>query len=135
MVGDSGVINEPLDDKESETRYSVLVQGSDCTLLAVTPISGRMHQIRRHLEIIGHPVMGDKRYGHREMLELPGFALHSFRTVLALPDDRKLTVCAPIPEELLAVCELHGIPRLVLLQALAEYVNLLELESLQNARK
>jgi RluA family pseudouridine synthase len=132
-VDDSGVISAALDDKESETRYSVLAQGSDCSLLAVTPISGRMHQIRRHLEMIGHPVMGDKRYGHWEMPELPGFALHSFRTVLAMPDDRRLTVCAPLPGELLTVCELHGIPRLALLQALAEFVSLMELESLQLA--
>lgn len=131
-VGNSGVISEPLDDKESETRYAVLARGSDCSLLAVTPISGRMHQIRRHLEMIGHPVMGDKRYGHWGMPELPGFALHSFRTVLAMPDDRRLTVCAPLPGELLALCEQqYGIPRLVLLQALAEHVSLLQLESLQ----
>jgi RluA family pseudouridine synthase len=130
-VGDSGVISEALDGKESETRYSLLAQGNDCSLLAVVPISGRMHQIRRHLEMIGHPVMGDKRYGHREMPELPGFALHSFRTVLTMPDVRRLTVCAPLPGELLAVCELCGIPRMVLLQALADYVSLLQLESLQ----
>jgi RluA family pseudouridine synthase len=127
-VGASGVISAALDDKESETRYSLLVQGDDCSLLAVTPISGRMHQIRRHLEMIGHPVMGDKRYGHREMPELPGFALHSFRTVLAMPGDRRLTVCAPLPEELLVVSELNGIPRMALLQALADYVSLLKIE-------
>lgn len=130
-----GVISEPLDDKESETRHAVLAHGSGCSLLAVTPISGRMHQIRRHLEMIGHPVMGDKRYGHREIPELPGIALHSFRTVLTLPDDRRLTVCAPLPAELLAVCELYGIPRPVLLQALAEYVSLMQLESLHNLNK
>lgn len=132
-VDKGGVINRPLDDKESETRYSVLAQGSDCSLLAVVPVSGRMHQIRRHLEMIDHPVMGDKRYGHREMPELPGIALHSFRTVLTMPDNRNLTVCAPLPGELLAVCELYGIPRPMLLQSLAEYVSLMQLESLQHA--
>jgi len=129
VVG-NGVISEPLDEKESETRYGVLVQGSGCSLLAVTPISGRMHQIRRHLEMIGHPVMGDKRYGHREMAGLPGFALHSFRTVLSLPDERRLTVCAPLPLELLNVCAQHDIQRPMLLQALADFVSLMELEAL-----
>src|SRR5665647_15829 len=78
----SGVINEALDDKESETRYRTILSGDNCSLLAVTPISGRMHQIRRHLAAIGHPIMADKRYGGGDIAGLSGFALHSFRTVL-----------------------------------------------------
>ena len=112
-----GVISEPLDGKESETRYRILLTGDNCTLLAVTPISGRMHQIRRHLELIGHPVLGDKRYGGGEMPELSGFALHSFRTVLVRADTRVLTICAPVSDEMLALCELGGIGRDHLLEA------------------
>jgi 23S rRNA pseudouridine955/2504/2580 synthase len=105
----SGIITEPLDGKESETRYTILLAGDNCSLLAVTPISGRMHQIRRHLLAAGHPVVGDKRYGGGDMPELPGFALHSFRTVLVLADTEQLTVCAPLPDELLQLCEQRGI--------------------------
>ena len=105
----SGIINEPLDDKESETRYEVLAMGSGCSLLAVIPISGRMHQIRRHLEMIGHPVLGDKRYSGQLLPGLTGFALHSFRTVLAMPNDSTLVVCAPLPKELLDLCEQRGV--------------------------
>ncbi len=106
---DSGVINEPLDEKESETRYRILLTGENCALLAVTPISGRMHQIRRHLELIGHPVLGDKRYGGGELADYPGFALHSFRTVIVRPEGSPLTVCAPLPQGLLDLCERIGI--------------------------
>ena len=105
----SGIITEPLDEKESETRYEILVQGSGCSLLAVVPISGRMHQIRRHLEMIGHPVLGDKRYSGQLLPGLTGFALHSFRTALAMPNDSTLVVCAPLPKELLDICEQRGI--------------------------
>ena len=105
----SGSIDEPLDDKESETRYTILLPGVDCTLLAVVPISGRMHQIRRHLEAIGHPVLGDKRYGSHELPDYEGFALHSFKTVLVRPDSGPLTVCAPLPEALLDVCQQRGV--------------------------
>lgn len=108
---ESGTITEPLDDKESETRYRVLLSGDNCSLLAVTPISGRMHQIRRHLAAIGHPVVADKRYGGGDMPELAGFALHSFRTILVREEAGSLTVCAPLPEELLALCEQRGIGR------------------------
>ncbi|MBI5483682.1 MAG: RluA family pseudouridine synthase [Deltaproteobacteria bacterium] len=107
--GQSGVINEPLDDKESETRYRILLTGENCALLAVTPISGRMHQIRRHLEMIGHPVLGDKRYGGGELAGYAGFALHSYRTVIVRPEGDSLTVCAPLPQGLFDLFEKFGI--------------------------
>ncbi|MDA8414537.1 MAG: RluA family pseudouridine synthase [Desulfobacteraceae bacterium] len=118
----SGSISEPLDDKESETRYTILLPGNDCTLLAVVPVSGRMHQIRRHLEHIGHPVLGDKRYGSQELPDYEGFALHSFKTVLIRPDSAPLTVCAPLPEPLLELCGKRGIEREELLGAVKELI-------------
>jgi RluA family pseudouridine synthase len=105
----SGVINEQLDEKESETRYRIVLAGDNCSLLAVTPISGRMHQIRRHLAAIGHPVVADKRYGGGDMPEFSGFALHSFRTALVLAESGELTVCAPVSDEMLTLCEQRGI--------------------------
>ena len=119
---ESGVINEPLDDKESETRYRIVLAGENCSLLAVTPISGRMHQIRRHLAAIGHPVVGDKRYNGCDLPELSGFALHSFRTALALADSGKLTVCAPLADEMLVLCEQMGIGREPLLETVYRMV-------------
>jgi 23S rRNA pseudouridine955/2504/2580 synthase len=115
---ESGIINEPLDDKESETKYQVVLAGENCTMLAVTPISGRMHQIRRHLSMIGHPIVGDKRYNGGDMPELPGFALHSFRTTVSLADAETLTVCAPVPDELLELCEQRGIGRKTVLETI-----------------
>ena len=114
----SGVINESLDGKESETRYRILLAGENSSLLAVTPISGRMHQIRRHLASIGRPVIGDKRYGGGDLPELSGFALHSFRTSLALAESGELTVCAPVSDEILNLCELRGISQVTLLESL-----------------
>jgi 23S rRNA pseudouridine955/2504/2580 synthase len=119
---DSGTITEPLDDKESETRYTILLPGVGCTLLAVVPISGRMHQIRRHLEAIGHPVVGDKRYGSYELPDYEGFALHSFKTVLIRPENGSLTVCAPLPATLLDLCGRWGVAREELLAAVKELI-------------
>jgi 23S rRNA pseudouridine955/2504/2580 synthase len=116
----SGVINEPLDGKESETRYRILAEGSNCSLLEVIPLSGRMHQIRRHLEMIGHPVRGDKRYGGDEIAELAGFALHSFKTALIMPSGERLVVCAPLSQELLTLCERGAIRPEALLPALGQ---------------
>jgi 23S rRNA-/tRNA-specific pseudouridylate synthase len=106
----SGIINQPLDGKDSETRFELMITGNDCTFLSVVPISGRMHQIRRHLAMIGHPVLGDRRYGSGDLPGMVGFALHSFRTVLVRPENAgALTVYAPLPEAFLALCVQSGI--------------------------
>lgn len=61
----SGVIATPLDEKPSKTAFSLEAYdpATDTSLLAVTLHSGRLHQIRRHFASVGHPVMGDPRYG------------------------------------------------------------------------
>ncbi len=62
---DGGKIDLPLDDRPSSTWYEVLQYDplSDQSRARVQILTGRRHQIRRHFDLIGHPVMGDPRYG------------------------------------------------------------------------
>ena len=100
LEGD-GEIDQPLDGKESISRYRCLASGEHSSFLLVEPVTGRTHQIRRHLTAIGHPVVGDKRYDAQPLPSLPGIALHSFRTVLQHPTpETQLTICAPLPTAL-----------------------------------
>lgn len=48
----------------ARTRYRRLAVASGHSILRVIPDGGRTHQIRRHLAAIGHPILGDERYGH-----------------------------------------------------------------------
>ena len=100
---EEGTIVAPLAGKESETRYRLLFQGGIGAFLAIYPMTGRMHQIRQHFKLFGHPIMGDKRYGGSSVPSLAGHALHSFRTILTHPATcRKIEIFAPLPEPLLA---------------------------------
>lgn len=118
----AGEIDAALDGKASLSRYRCLATGPDNSLLLVEPVSGRTHQIRRHLSLVGHPVVGDTRYHALALPSLPGIALHSFRTILQHPTEiQQLTICAPLPAALRAlIVERCGLDQASLLQLLLE---------------
>jgi len=119
---EEGTITAPLEGKESETRYRLLFQGDGEALVAVYPITGRMHQIRQHFKLAGHPVMGDRRYGGPPLHGMGDLALHSFRTRLTHPaTGNKLEIFAPLPEQLLTlIARLTGDAFVPLLRSLPD---------------
>lgn len=77
--GRKDTITASLDDKEAITHFEVIDSDERCSLLKVTIETGRLHQIRRHLDFIGNPIMGDPKYGkgnkNREGLKLVASSL------------------------------------------------------------
>jgi len=65
LVPAQGAIDTPLDGKTAHTEYTVenYDPASDTSILSVVIDTGRLHQIRRHLDGINHPVIGDPKYG------------------------------------------------------------------------
>mmetsp|Transcript_8109 Transcript_8109/g.13485 ORF Transcript_8109/g.13485 Transcript_8109/m.13485 type:complete len:240 (-) Transcript_8109:411-1130(-) len=62
-----GMISSPISGKEARTRYSVVcytrsLQYDWVTTVDLWPLTGRNHQLRRHMQSIDHPILGDKRY-------------------------------------------------------------------------
>jgi 23S rRNA pseudouridine1911/1915/1917 synthase len=71
------------------------------TLLRVRLQTGRTHQIRAHLEAIGHPVVGDPEYGRAGRLGLDRQFLHAARLALAHPvTGERLELTSPLPADL-----------------------------------
>ncbi|PJA24744.1 MAG: RNA pseudouridine synthase [Alphaproteobacteria bacterium CG_4_10_14_0_2_um_filter_63_37] len=64
-LGSNGLLEEPLDGKTAKTGFSVesFDERRNVATVMVDLFTGRKHQIRRHFELAGYPVMGDPRYG------------------------------------------------------------------------
>jgi 23S rRNA pseudouridine955/2504/2580 synthase len=101
-IAEKGEIDIPLEGKESLTGYLRIFQGKEHAIVAVYPVSGRMHQIRKHFSSFGHPVLGDIRYGGIQVKGLGGHALHAFAVTFPNPSsNNEMTIYAPLPGPLL----------------------------------
>jgi RluA family pseudouridine synthase len=89
---------DPKRGKPSSTEWKVAERLDGATLLRVSPATGRRHQIRVHLYHLGHPILGDLRYGDRAGQErFPRLMLHALSLEFALPSGERVTVEAPPP--------------------------------------
>ncbi len=74
--------NPPRSAKEIITKYKVVAKASDSALIEVELLTGRTHQIRAHMAFIGHPLIGDGKYGINRSDRAKGYkyqALYSYR--------------------------------------------------------
>ena len=72
------------------TRYRVLAEKNGNSLLEVELVTGRTHQIRAHMAFIGHPLLGDGKYGVNRSERVKGYkhqALYAVRLRFDLPTD------------------------------------------------
>lgn len=95
------------DSKGIETKYHVLQEKNDMSLVEVQLITGRSHQIRAHFAAIGHPLIGDIKYGGKKVQNLTHQALYAYKLVFDFPNEEsslrylhKKTVKVPTPYSL-----------------------------------
>ena len=98
------------DGRPSVTGYRVRERFDAWTLLELDLVTGRTHQIRVHLDAIGHPIAGDPVYGtgtsRRGPDGLGRLFLHAWRLELTSPSDGHLIrATAPLPAELESVLD------------------------------
>jgi tRNA pseudouridine65 synthase len=120
---EQGVIDHPVPRSPegprvpAVTEYRRLATFERYALLEVVPRTGRLHQIRRHLKHLSHPLIGDVRYGKgehnrlfRERFGLHRLALHALEIAFDHPEEgRRLTIVAPVPEDLAGPLRAMGI--------------------------
>jgi tRNA pseudouridine65 synthase len=116
MPPESGVIDYPIPRAEDGprvpaiTRYRTLARSTvdRCSLVEAKPETGRLHQIRRHLRHIDHPLVGDVKHGsgvinrhYRATYGLHRLALHASEIAFDHPvTGARIVVSAPMPEDL-----------------------------------
>jgi tRNA pseudouridine65 synthase len=114
ITPEAGIVDHPLPRSPggprvpAVTAYRRLATFERYSLLEVVPQTGRLHQIRRHLKHVSHPLIGDVRYGKgehnrlfRERFGLHRLALHALALAFSHPGDgRPMAVTAPVPEDL-----------------------------------
>ena len=73
-----------------KTRYRVLEQTDEMSLLEVDLLTGRTHQIRAHMAYVGHPLLGDGKYGKNQLNKQYGYkyqALYSYKLKFTFTTD------------------------------------------------
>ena len=114
IVHDDGLIDAPIgrderdrqrmavtekNSREARTRFHVIERFGSATYLECELETGRTHQIRVHMKFIGHPVLGDEKYGKPcRYMHTEGQVLHAYKLTLVHPSTGKQMVFeAPLP--------------------------------------
>jgi len=86
----------------AKTRWRVIDRaGNRAAWVELQPLTGRTHQLRAHMAAIGHPIVGDAKYGGAEAFLTGGISrklhLHARRLRIDAPDRGKIDVTAELP--------------------------------------
>ncbi|MEM7692977.1 MAG: RluA family pseudouridine synthase [Pseudomonadota bacterium] len=107
----------PQKTKETQratTLYETLDTSGQFALLALTPVTGRTHQLRVHCTHMGCPILGDPRYFNVQNWDLPGglqnrLHLHARRIVIPHPAGGTLDISAPPPPHITQTLNVLGL--------------------------
>lgn len=92
----TGFINQPIEQKAAMTKYEVIqtvpsLKTGHLSLLNLSPLTGRTHQLRIHLADLGHPILGDKLYhGAMPLLKGKGLFLSALELTFEHPISGKI---------------------------------------------
>ena len=114
---DAPIARHPIDRKKmaivpngkpSQTEWKVISRVKSATYLDVHLLTGRTHQIRVHMNSIGHPLLGDRIYAPnlKTSVHVPRLMLHAYTLSFTHPTHgERMTLTAPLPEKFLSTLE------------------------------
>ena len=85
-----------INGKPAVTHYKVLKANDNLSLVDLKPETGRTHQLRVHLNYLGHSIVGDSLYGG---IKADRMYLHALSLDIVLPDKQRQHFEAPLPKE------------------------------------
>ncbi len=114
LQDDAGVVDQPLrcdwdnrplqmidhlHGKAAQTRWQVIDRAADRTRLWLYPITGRSHQLRVHMQSLGHPILGDRFYAPPATVKQAArLLLHAESLAFSHPDtQQQLSFSCPAP--------------------------------------
>lgn len=84
--------------KPAQTDWRVMRHEGDTTRVRLFPMTGRSHQLRVHMQALGHPILGDPLYAEGPARDFPRLMLHAETLRIRHPDSgRHMTFSAPVP--------------------------------------
>ncbi len=86
--------------ENAETQFNVIDKNSYCSLVEMKPITGRKHQLRKQMLLLGHPIIGDSKYNLQNKNNLnknKNLMLHSNKIKFMI-NSKKYTFNAPLPD-------------------------------------
>jgi len=105
--GEKMMVDETEHGQSARTRYRVVDRaGNRAAWVELQPLTGRTHQLRVHMAALGHPIVGDGKYGGQAAFLTGSISrkmhLHARRLIIDHPDGAPLDVVAPLPEHFAA---------------------------------
>ncbi|MET0179054.1 MAG: RluA family pseudouridine synthase [Novosphingobium sp.] len=105
--GEKMMVDESEKGLPARTRYRVIDRaGNRAAWVELQPLTGRTHQLRVHMAAIGHPIVGDGKYGGQAAFLTGSISrkmhLHARRLRIEHPDGDHIDAVAPLPEHFAA---------------------------------
>lgn len=90
---------DPVQGKPALTHWRCIERGDGSSRVLLFPHTGRSHQLRVHMQALGHPILGDEFYAPADVIaQAPRLLLHAERLALRHPDSNEwLEFCSPCP--------------------------------------
>ncbi len=92
IKNNSGTISFPLENKKAITKYKLVQRRKDYSIILAEPATGRTNQIRIHFKMIGHPLLGERKFafGKDSKVKFRRAALHACEVEFRHPTSGKI---------------------------------------------